>query len=160
MSNVFIARCDSEHLDRTVRSDVDLSEHEDLPEALSGAETARFLGVPEGTITQRNFEKMETGDLVLFYDDGTYVGTGWVETTFEDDEGWASAAFWDGEPFPSVYTISEFEEVSVPKARVNAIFGYNAGYTPQDLFRVADDRVERSPEAIKLALRRYTERND
>lgn len=158
MSNVFIARCDAEHLDRTVRSAVDLSEYAELPDALSGMETASFLGVPEGTSTERNFEKMGSGDLVLFYDDGTYVGTGWVGTTFEDD-GWASELFW-GEDLPYVFTVTEFEAISVPRARVNAIFGYNAGYSPQDLFRIADDRVTHSPEAIKLALRQYTERND
>ena len=158
MSNVFIARCDAEHLDRTVRSEVDLSEYAELPDALSDEETARFLGVPEGTSTEQNFEKIESGDLVLFYDDGTYVGTGWVGTTFEDD-GWASETFWDGKSLPYVFTVTEFEDVSVPKARVNGIFGYNAGYSPQDLFRIADKRVTNSPKAIKLALRQYTAQN-
>lgn len=159
-SNVFMARCDPEHFARTVRSAVDLGEHTDYPDELSGTDTVRFYGAPEGTSNQRNFEKMESGDLVLFHQDGEYVGSGRIGTTFEDDEQWANATFWDGDLSNRIYTVTEFEQVSVPKARVNTIFGYQGGYNPQDLFRVAEKRVTHSSEAIELALRRYTERND
>lgn len=159
-SNVFIASADSENFTRTVRSAVDLSDRQDRPEELAGMDSVRFWGAGDGTSTQNHFENMESGDLVLFYRDGEYVGTGRVGTTFEDDDRWASETFWEGDSTAHIYTITEFETVSVSKAKVNRIFDYNDGYTPPELLRIADKRVTNSPEAIELALQRYTERQN
>lgn len=158
-ANVFMARCDPEHFDRTVRSEVDLSERTDYPDELSEMDTVRFYGAPEGTSNQRNFEKMESGDLVLFHSDGEYVGSGRIGTTFEDEPQWASTTFWDDELSDRIYTITDFQQASVPKERVNKIFGYDGGYNPQDLLRVAEKRVTHSSEAIELALQKYTEKH-
>lgn len=158
-ANVFIASCDPDNFDRTVRSAVDLTEYPDRPDALSDAETVRFWGVPGGSGNETYFEKMESGDLVLFYHDDEYVGTGRIGTTFEDDENWASATFWDDAPADRIYTIEEFAPVSVPKAAVNAIFDYSTGYNPQELMRVAGDRVTNQLDAIELAVQRYSEQN-
>lgn len=158
--SVFMAPCDPEHFDRTVRSAVDPSDYPDHPEALSDMDAVRFLGAPEGTRNLDNFERMEAGDLVLFYADGSFVGTGVVGTTFEDEAGWASETFWDGAPITHLYTVEEFAEVSVPKAAVNHIFEYSAGYSPAGLMRVAEEKVSNSPEAIRRALELYTEDQD
>lgn len=151
-ANVFLAPCDPENFERTVRSKVDLSEFPDGPDALSGMDDVRFWGVRNGSSNRTNFEKMESGDLVLFYHDQHYVGTGWVGTTFEDEAGWASSTFWQDAPSELLYTIDDFSEVTVSKAAVHRIFGYKEGYHPQGLMRVADGRVTNRVEAIKLAI--------
>lgn len=158
-SNVFVAPCDPENFDRTVRSAVSLADYPDHPDALPDATEVRFWGVRDGDSNQTNFEKMESGDLVLFYQDDTYVGTGRIGTTFTDDESWASDTFWDGAPASLIYTVDDFTAVSVPKAAVNRIFDYADGYNPPGLMRVADGRVSKRPAAIELALEQYSEKH-
>lgn len=157
-SNVFLASCDPGNFETTVRSPVDPGEHPDSPDALSGMDSVRLWGVTEGG-SQDSYEKLEPDDLVLFYADGEYVGTGRVGITVEDDEQWASSTFWDDAPSTSLYTVESFTPISVPKSAVNRIFEYSDGYTPQELLRVAANRVDRSPEAIELALQQYSEKH-
>ena len=157
-ANVFLAPVEPGGFDRTVRSAVELSEYPDRPGALAGTDEARFWGVADESNNRTYFEKMEPGDLVLFYGEEGYVGTGWIGTTFEDGDGWASATFWDDEPLSLVYTIEDFTPVSVPKAAVNAIFDYGGGYSPGGLMRVADERVTDQPETIKRAVEMYDRR--
>jgi len=158
-SNVFVAPCDPDGFDRTVRSAVSLADYPDHPDALPDETAVRFWGVRDGDSNETHFEKMEAGDLVLFYDDDAYVGTGRVGTTFTDDESWASATFWDGAPATRVFTVDDFTPVTVPKAAVNRIFDYADGYDPRGLMRVADGRVSKRPAAIELAMERYSEKH-
>jgi len=142
-SNVFVIRCDPDDFDRTVRSAVSLADYPDHPDALPEGDEVRFWGVEDGDSNQTYFEKMEAGDLVLFYQDDTYVGTGRIGTTFTDDESWASTTVWHDTPASRIFTVDEFTPVSVPRAAVNRIFDYADGYNPGGLMRVADDRVAR-----------------
>lgn len=157
--NVFLAPCDPGNFNRTILSEVKLDEYSDYPEPLANGETVRFWGVREGKQNRNYFEKMNSGDLVLFYQDGTYVGTGWVGVTFEDEDGWVNTTFWNNAPSTLIYTIEDFTEASVPKTAVNRIFDYSPDYYPQGLTRVADKRVSKRPKAIKLALKKYTKKH-
>ena len=157
-SNIFLARSAPEDFDRTVHSEIDLSDYPNHPEALSGMDTVRFFGAPESRSDV--FEKMNAEDLVLFHQDSEYVGTGWIGTTVEDDQQWASTTFWSDTCSALIYTVEEFTPVSVPTTAVNLIFGYAEGYTPPELMRVAENRVDNRPRAIKRALERYTEKHD
>jgi hypothetical protein len=156
-SNIFLARSDSEGFDRTVLSDVELSGHPDHPEAFSEMKTVRFYGAPESRTDA--FEKMNAGDLVLFHQNDEYVGTGWIGNTFEDHQQWASTTVWSDTSSVLIYTVQRFTPVSVPKAAVNRIFAYADGYTPPNLMRVAANRVDNRPEAIKRALEQYTDKH-
>lgn len=156
--SVFLASCDAGNFEQTVRSPVDLAEYPDRPDALEGVDAARLWGVTEGG-SEGTFEKLSPDDLVLFFVDGAYVGTGRVGTIVEDDGGRLGETFWEDAASAGAFTVEGFQAVSVPKAAVNRIFEYSDGYTPQELLRVASDRVDRSPAAIELALQQYTERN-
>jgi hypothetical protein len=159
-SNVFLAPCDAGNFDRTIVSEVDLSEYSTTrPEELSEMDTVRFWGVREGSRNEDYFERMDSGDLVLFYQNGNYVGTGWAGITFEDDEQWASRTFWNDAPSRLIYTVEEFTPVSVPKVAVNQIFNYDEGYNPQGLIRVAESKLDKRPVTIKRALEKYTEKH-
>ncbi len=157
--NVFLVPIDPENFDRTVRSSVDLTEYADRPEPLSELDEARVWAVSDDRGTGSTFERMSSGDLVLFYHDDEYVATGRIGTTFEDEDRWVSGTFWTALPATRIYTVESFRAVSVPKRGVNRIFDYSDAYTP-GLMRVADDRVNTQLTSIESALARYTERND
>jgi hypothetical protein len=156
-SNIFLARSDPEDFDRTVFSEVELRGYPDHPEAFSEIDAVRFFGAPESR--RDAFEKMNADDLVLFHQNGEYVGTGWIGTTVEDDQQWASTTFWSNTSSTLIYTVQGFTPVSVPTTAVNRIFGYADGYTPPSLMRVAGNRVNNRPQAIKRALEQYTEKH-
>lgn len=157
-ANVFLVRCDEERYAQTVESPVDLSEY-DAPEELAGEDSVRLWAVGEGSRSESSFEKMEAGDLVLFYADGEYVGTARVDTTFRDDDDWVGENVYGGASFPLVFTVTAFESVSVPRVAVNHIFGYSENYTPGELLRVAPSNVTRNPAAIKRAIERFSEKH-
>ncbi|MCQ4334996.1 hypothetical protein KM295_16210 [Natronomonas sp. F2-12] len=156
-SNIFLARSSPEDFDRTVLSEVELSSYPDHPEAFSEMDTVRFFGAPESK--KDTFEKMSTDDLVLFHQNGEYVGTGWIGITFEDEQQWAGTKVWSDTSSTLIYTVQGVKPVSVPTTAVNRIFGYADGYTPLNLMRVAGSRVDSRPKAIKRALEQYTEKH-
>ena len=156
-SNIFLARSSPADFDATVSSAISVDEHPDLPEAIAGMETVRLFAAPESQ--SDTFEKMTTGDLVLFHQDGQYVGTGRINATSEDDQQWASSTFWSDTESTLIYTIDEFTSVAVPISAVNRIFGYADGYTPPNLMRVASSRVNNRPKAIEHALEQYTDKH-
>lgn len=156
--NVFVVPIDPENFDNTVRSPVDLTEYADRPQPLSDVDETRLWAVPDDSGNGSTFERMSEGDLLLFYHDGEYVGTGRVGTTFEDDDRWVSGTFWTALPATRIYTVESFRPISVPKRGVNRIFDYSDAYTP-GFMRVADGRVTTQLDSIESALVRYTERN-
>lgn len=154
---VFLVPIDQANFERTVSSSVDLTEHEDRPEPLSERDEVRLWGADDGTRSVETFERMEPGDLLLFYDGGTYVGVGRVGATFEDESGWAAETFWDGAGMGHVFAVTDFAPLSIPRAAVHRLFDYGPDYSP-GFIRVAPDRVTASLPAIELALRRFDER--
>lgn len=156
-ADVFLAVCDPEHFEQTVVTPIAMSEYPDHPTDLDGE--VRLWRVTAGDQNRSHFEKMDAGDVVLFYCDGAFVGTGLVDETLEDDDGWASETFWDGTSAPMLYTVRDFAAVSVPRAAVNRIFEYSESYTPHGLLRVAESRLTNDPQAIKLAVERYDDKH-
>jgi len=157
MGDVFLVPCDPGNYGRTVASPVDLREYPDRPDPLQNIDKARFWGARDGKGNKSYFEKMETGDLVLFYQDSQYIGVGFIETTFHDEAGWARTTFWENAPSESIYTINDFDSISVPRSKVNRIFDYKTDYYPQGLTRVVDNRVSNRLTAIKLALKKASD---
>lgn len=156
-SNVFLVECDAENFELTVVSLVDLSDYADRPDVLKAHEEARVWGVPGGDSNRTYFDNMATGDIVLFYRDGEYVGTGQVGSAFEDENGWVSSTLWNGKDANLVFVIKEFTEVSVPMPAVHRIFDYSGSYRPPEFMRVAANRVKRNPAAIKLGIEKYSQ---
>ncbi|RLM52025.1 hypothetical protein [Halorubrum sp. Atlit-28R] len=156
--NVFLVPIDPENFDRTVRTPVDLTDYPDRPEPLADLDEARLWAVDDDSGNGSTFEKMESGDLLLFYADDEYVATGRVGEAFADEDRWASGTFWTAFPTTRVYTVTDFGAVSAPKRAVNRIFDYSSSYTP-GFMRVADGRVTTELSSIESALEHYTKRN-
>lgn len=158
-TNVFLVPCDPGNFDRTVLSPVNMTEISSPPDPLADLTSVRFWGARDGERNKSYFEKMNRGDLVLFYQDGAYVGLGNVGRTFEDEEKWASTTFWQNAPSKLIYTIEEFTELSIPRGAVNRLFDYGPDYYPQGLTRVADNRVSNTVRTIRRALEMYNEKH-
>jgi len=156
--NVFLVPIDPENFDRTVRSAVDLTNYADRPEPLADLDETRLWAVDDDSGNGSTFEKMNAGDLLLFYTDDEYIATARVGKTFEDDDRWASGTFWTAFPTTRVYTVTDYNPVSAPKRAVNRIFDYSSTYTP-GFMRVADSRVTADLSSIESALNHYTKRN-
>ena len=156
-TNVFLAAVDPDRFAATLASPVDLAALDDRPSALEDRERARLGAVAPGDRNEQMFERLAPGDLVLCYDDDTYVGVGRVATAFVDEDGWAAEALWDGAEARLVYVLEDFAALDVPARVVNALFDYDAGYAPGGLIRVADGRVDAPLAAIRVAVERYSE---
>jgi len=156
MKNVFLATCDSPNFDETVRKAVDLTELSEYPSQLDDEQEVRFWGARIGSRNKNNFKKMQNGDLILFYQDGNYIATARVNFKFRDEAGWASSNFWRGGESYLLYTLTDFEEVSVARQKVNTIFGYSQDYYPQGLMRVNPDNINKRTASIKLALKQIS----
>lgn len=151
-SNVFLVPCDSPNYDRTVRNRIDLADYSDPPDPLDKYTRVRLWGARSGEGNQTQYDQMGPGDLVIFYQDGRYIGVGKVGTKFEDKRGWIRRQFWGNAPSSLIYTVEDFRGISCPRGSLNSIFNYKESYYPQGLTRVADDRVTNRLAAIKRAL--------
>lgn len=157
-SNIFLAGIDGDDFQKTIRTAVEIDSSPEHPGALADMESVRFYGAPESK--RDTFEKMSDGDLVLFHQNGEYVGTGWIKTTFEDEDQWASSTVWENTSTPLIYTVEDITPISVPARAVNRIFDYADGYSPPKFMRVAGKRVTNSTKAISRALQQYSEKHD
>lgn len=151
---VFLVSIDPADFERTVASPVDLTDVDGRPDALSAHDTTRLGIAPPGDRAAETFDRMGSGDLLLFYSEGGYVGVGRVGEPI-DDGGWAADAFWTAEGSPLVYTVEGFVPLDIARAAVNRLFDYGGSYTPSGLMRVAPDRVTASVPAIELAVKRF-----
>lgn len=154
-ANVFLIRCQGGDFERSVVNPIDLPDN-GIPDVVAGVDNLRIWGVPETGGNNDYFKTMGSGALALFHNGEDYIGVGVIGETFTDPEHAVSEQLWDDVAFTNLFTVTEFERVSVPKAAVNRIFGYSESYTPAKVMRVADSRVSNQPEAIKLALEKYT----
>lgn len=154
-SNVFLAGVDPDQFAATLASPVDLSAHDDRPDALADYDEARIGAIAPGDRSEDTFERMAAGDLVLCYADGRYVGAGRIAATVDDGD-WAGEALWDGAEVAGGYVLEDFVEFDLPARAVNSIFDYSADYSPGDLMRVADGRVGSSLAAIRVAVERFS----
>ncbi|MWV38835.1 uracil-DNA glycosylase family protein [Natrialba sp. INN-245] len=157
--DVFLVPFDHGNFERTMADPVDLAEYPECAPELSGQREARFWGTRDGSRNRRTFEQMTPGDLLLFYNNGQYVSMGRVGKTFDDSEKWVSTTFWGGAPSSLIYTVINYESISVPRKAMNKIFGYKSQYYPQGITRVADDRVNNSITVIRQAIQTFTKRN-
>ncbi|MFB6298696.1 MAG: hypothetical protein ABEH65_00365 [Halobacteriales archaeon] len=148
----------SEDYEHTVMTPLDLDELADRPEALDSMGEVRLWGVRTDTNPEQLFEKIQPGDLLVFYRDGTYIGVGTVGITFEDAADWTGETLWDGGSARYLYTVESFRSINVPRGAINRIFDYSTSYTPPRPMRVAEDRVSAKIRSIHLAIMRFDDK--
>lgn len=141
MTNLYFAPVSSKwksHFERTVRNPLEL-DGDVLPENLSDLNEARVWGTTNEQKKLRYFEDMKPGDLVLFYSDGHVFASGRVAYKFRSDRfgDWA----WDSPSSELVYTITNYEEVTIPFSEFRDLLGYSEGYVIRGFTRPAKHAI-------------------
>lgn len=138
--NVFLVPFDRANFHRTVVNPeftgADLPE--EFPDALKTQETVRIWGVRDGSRNRNQYERMDTRDGLLFYNDGQYTFAGRVGEQFESD--WVANTFWGYAPSRMLYTVEDLHRIQIPSSTLNNILDYASDWYPQGFQRAADDR--------------------
>lgn len=126
-----------DHFEDTVSSPVSVPEG--VPEDVARTGEARIWGTTEGQRKRTFFEEMESGDPLLFYNDGEFFASGRVGTAFESPD--VGERLWGNRASRFVFTVESYQSISVGPERVATLFGYKEGWTPQGFLRVSEDAV-------------------
>ncbi|WP_129113872.1 hypothetical protein [Halegenticoccus tardaugens] len=135
-----------DHFESTVSTPIHLPEDHPIPE-LEDFSEVRIWGTTKSKRKRRFFEAMESGDLLLFYNEGEFFATGRVSQTFENPE--AGNWLWNSASSRFIYTVTDFQRISIPRAELNRILGYSDNYIPQGFMQVSE-------QAINRLLQQYT----
>jgi hypothetical protein len=142
MTELFLVPVGDDWIDRfkeTIESP--LSNPKDAPAGLSDESSVRIWGTTVGEDSKKRttFEAMEQDDLVLFLHSGEFIGSGRVGETFEDDDlgGW----IWDSPESRFIYTVTDYQEMFIPRSEVWDVLGYSPNYPLYGFSRVSDDAI-------------------
>ncbi|WP_273742329.1 hypothetical protein [Natrinema soli] len=141
MSRLYIAPVGSdwcERFDQTVGSPISASDI-DLPSILEADQEIRIWGTSDGKQKYSYFTAMETGDPVLFYSDGEFFASGRIGVTLEDAA--LGERLWDSAESKYIYTISEYEPISVLPAELGDLLSYGEGWHPRGFMRVSEQAI-------------------
>jgi len=123
---------------RTVSTPVEVPDA--APEHLQRDEAVRIWGTTEGPQKRTFFEEMEAGDPLLFYHEGQFFAVGRAGATFESPE--AGADLWDNDESRFLFTVTDYEEISVPRERVADLLGYDESWIPYGFLRASEDAID------------------
>lgn len=142
MTDLFLTPIGDNWIDRfeqTVESP--LSNPEDAPVDLSHESSVRIWGTTVGEDSKKRttFEAMDQDDLVLFLHAGEFIGSGRVGETFDDPN--LGEWVWDSPESRFVYTVTDYQEMSVPRSEVWDALGYSPNYPLYGFSRVSDDAL-------------------
>lgn len=138
--DIFLVPITFPEFGRTVSSPIDLSnfrvDDEVMRETPDPAST-RVWGVKNSTLNKRFYDKMTSGDLLLFYHDDKYRYAGEVGQKFENKE--ISDEFWSGIAADLLYTVDSFSEIDLSRKRLNKACEYKESFQPQSIRRISNN---------------------
>jgi hypothetical protein len=141
MSRLYIAPIGSDWMDefeRTVVSPILLPDTE-LPTVFEDEQEVRIWGTTESPQKRDYFMKMEVGDPILFYSEGEFFASGRVGTTVEDAS--LGEAIWSSDNSSLIYTISDYEPISVTPDELGDLLGYGDGWHPRGFVHVSERAI-------------------
>ena len=152
-----------DHFQRTVENTVSVQNEEHLPEELMGTEEIRIWGTTESKSHKKraHFEKMDTDDIVLFYNDGEFFSSARVDQKFDDPL--LGEAIWDNPGSRWIYTLSDFNEISLFREELWELLGYEEGYQLRGMERVTNERINsllQQYNSVEEALQDFREDSD
>lgn len=127
---------------QTVMSALSLELVADVPQSLRDISADRIWGTTatESKKKQKHAEEMDTGDHILFYHDGDFIGTGIVGSTFIDRE--IGEFIWDNPDSKYIFTVEDFSTETPSIQRVWEELGYDGQPVVSGFQRVASHRLE------------------
>jgi hypothetical protein len=140
-----------EQFQQTVETPVETG---DAPDELRGSSKVRVWGTTAGKDSKKRtqFEAMAPGDLVLFYNGGTFFAGGHVDQTFENPE--LGAWLWDNPESRFIFTLADYEHVTITQQELWDLLDYSPGYSLQGFSRVSDtalNSLEQSFNSVEEA---------
>jgi len=124
-----------EQFNETVESPIPIPD--EAPEDLQREEKTRIWGTTEGRQKRTFFEEMEPGDPLLFYNEGEFFAAGRAGTAFEDPD--VGESLWTNEDSRFIFTVEDYQEISVSRERIATLLGYEEGWAPYRFLRVSQD---------------------
>ena len=142
MTDLFLSPVGDDWIDKfdqTVDSPLDISANP--PDELEGFSQLRVWGTTEGEGGQKRttFEAMNPGDAVLFLHNGDFIASGRVGETFENPE--LGEWIWGTSESRFVYTVTDYQTMTVPRHEVWDLLGYSANYPLYGFSRASDDAI-------------------
>ena len=148
---IFLAPCSNpaaqKHLSDTIVKGIKLTDIEQyLNEAdkrvLQTIDILRIWGnVPAKA---KEWEDMEVGDVVLFYQLGSFTHAGKVSYKTENEE--LSKILWpdfeDGKPWRYIYFLQETREVNIPLDLIRNFSGYDPGFIPMGFMSLREKGID------------------
>ncbi|MFK5604894.1 hypothetical protein [Haloferax volcanii] len=137
--DVFLVPITFPEFERTVLNKIDLTKfHVDdlIVGEVPSPTSTRVWGVKNSTLNKRFYDKMESGDWLLFYHDDKYRYAGKVGVKFES--GLISDEFWSGIDADMLYTVDSFAEIDLSRERLNQVCEYKKSFQPQSIRRISN----------------------
>jgi hypothetical protein len=154
---IFLAPCSNpaaqKHLSDTIIKGVRLADieqflNEDDKRALQNIDVLRIWGNVHGKA--REWEDMEKGDVILFYQSGKFTHVGTVFYKVENEE--LSKRLWsdyeEGKPWRYIYFLQDVREVNIPWDLIRSFSEYDNGFVPIGFTAIR-------PKGMESILQRY-----
>ena len=101
-------------------------------------------GSVPGRMNEPRWEGMDTGDVVLIYNNGHIRFAGEIAAKVRSRD--LARYFWketsEGETWELMYFIVNEEKISVPLSKLNSLFGYSENYAPRGFTMINEEAVE------------------
>jgi len=105
-------------------------------------ENGRYWGTNKSRSKQKetHFEMLSSGDFLLFYLKGIYVGVGTCGRTYDHPD--FAEFLWDTRDSRWIYSVENFKRMYVDKTVVAEALGMSVKYYPHGFSRVTDQRAK------------------
>ncbi|WP_323677557.1 hypothetical protein [Halorubellus sp. PRR65] len=148
-----------DHFQDTVESP--LPPPEEAPPEVALQDEVRVWGTTDGEQKRKFFEEMQSGDPLLFYNDGEFFAAARVGTTFESPT--VGDKLWDNADSSLIYTVTNYHQISVARERIARDLDYEEGWVPHGFMRVSEDAINsllQEYNSIEEAFQKFQRGND
>ncbi|MFC7070592.1 hypothetical protein ACFQL9_13140 [Halobaculum lipolyticum] len=136
--NIFLVPVTLPEFKRSVYNKIDLSRLPIEEDTLSNVESpdgTRVWGVKNSQLNKKFYDKMTSGDHLLFYSDDKYRYYGTVGSKFSSNS--VSREYWGDITADLLYTVERFTEIELSREKLNEACGYKLAYQPQSIRRIS-----------------------
>jgi hypothetical protein len=159
--NLFLVPVVYPEFEKTVENPIDIyscSFSSRITKELDNPENVRVWGVKESNMNKKFYDRLEKGDILLFYNSGKYIYHGEVGEKFQSQE--ISKQYWENIPASLLYSVNNLTPLDLPKEVLNRACDYKENYQPQAISIVDNKpvwKLEQEHGSIENLLSDYRE---